>query len=105
MSYSQYLRAFDMSVALSLSRQNYWHDGVNNHYTLSLSKSASFGPLRNVNMSLSLARSQTLSGQTENQVYASLSIPLGDNRQLSYGYQRSGQDRLQPCLLYTSRCV
>lgn len=100
-SYSQYLRAFDMSVALSLSRQNYWHDGVNNHYTLSLSKSASFGTLRNVNMSLSLARSQTLSGQTENQVYASLSIPLGDNRQLSYGYQRSGQDRLQQTIGYT----
>ncbi|OCZ67905.1 fimbrial protein [Achromobacter xylosoxidans] len=89
-SYSQYLQPLALSVALSLSRLNYWNDAAaNNHYMLSLNKNASFGVLRNVSLSLSLARTQSLHGPTQNQIYASLSIPLGDSRQLSYGYQNS----------------
>lgn len=101
-AYSQYLRALNMSVSLSLSRLNYWNDSAsNNHYMLSLSKSASFGALRNVSLSLSFARTQSLYGQTENQVYATLSIPLGDSRQFSYGYQNGGSGRMQHTAGYT----
>ncbi|MCC5582719.1 fimbria/pilus outer membrane usher protein, partial [Microtetraspora sp. AC03309] len=82
-AYSQYIRPLEMSVSLSLSRLNYWNDGAtNNHYMLSLNKNASFGRLRNVNLSLSFARTQNFYGQTENQIYATMSVPLGDNRQV-----------------------
>ncbi|CUI30345.1 Outer membrane usher protein papC precursor [Achromobacter sp. 2789STDY5608621] len=101
-AYSQYIRPLEMSVSLSLSRLNYWNDGAtNNHYMLSLNKNASFGRLRNVNLSLSFARTQSFYGQTENQVYATVSIPLGDNRQASYGYQSSDNGRMQHTAGYT----
>ncbi|MFY2606185.1 fimbria/pilus outer membrane usher protein [Achromobacter ruhlandii] len=100
-SYSQYIRPLQLSVSLSLSRLNYWNDAAgNNHYMLSFNKNASFGPLRNVNLSLSLARTQGFYGPTQNQIYASISIPLGDTRQLSYGYQNGG-GRMQQNLGYT----
>lgn len=101
-AYSQYVRPLDMSISLALSRLNYWNDAAtNNHYMLSLSKSASFGPLRNVNLSLSLARTHSFYGQTENQIYATMSIPIGDNRQFNYGYQRSGNSLMQHTVGYT----
>lgn len=101
-SYSQYIQPLELSVSLSLSRLNYWNDAAaNNHYMLSFNKNARFGPLRNVSLSLSLARTQSVYGPTQNQVYASLSIPLGDSRQLSYGYQNSGGDRMQQNVGYT----
>lgn len=100
-SYSQYVRPLELGVSLSLSRINYWNDATsNNHYMLSFNKTSSFGPLRNVNLSLALARTQSFHGPTQNQVYASLSIPLGDSRQLSYGYQNSG-GRLRQDVGYT----
>ncbi|WP_241119188.1 fimbria/pilus outer membrane usher protein [Achromobacter xylosoxidans] len=101
-SYSQYIQPLELSVSLSLSRLNYWNDAAaNNHYMLSFNKNARFGPLRNVSLSLSLARTQSVYGPTQNQVYASLSIPLGDSRQLSYGYQNSGGGRMQQNVGYT----
>lgn len=100
-SYSQYIRPLELSVSLSLSRLNYWNDKAgNNHYMLSLNKNASFGPLRNVNLSLSLARTQGFYGPVQNQIYASISIPLGDTRHLSYGYQNGG-GRMQQNVGYT----
>lgn len=100
-SYSQYIRPLELSVSLSLSRLNYWNDKAgNNHYMLSLNKNASFGPLRNVSLSLSLARTQGFYGPVQNQIYASISIPLGDTRHLSYGYQNGG-GRMQQNVGYT----
>ncbi|WZB77212.1 fimbria/pilus outer membrane usher protein [Achromobacter insuavis] len=101
-SYSQYVQSLGLSVSMSLSRMNYWNDAAtNNHYMLSLSKNANFGSLRNVNLSLSLARTQDLYGQTQNQIYASLGIPLGDTRQLNYSYQNGGGGRMQHNVGYT----
>lgn len=100
-SYSQYVRPLALSVALSMSRINYWnHATPNNQYMLSLNKNASFGSVRNVNLSLSLARTQSFFGAPQNQIFASISIPLGDNRQLSYGYQHS-RGRAQHHVGYT----
>nr|WP_312485281.1 fimbria/pilus outer membrane usher protein [Achromobacter ruhlandii] len=101
-SYSQYIRPLELSVSLSLSRLNYWNDTAgNNHYMLSFNKNANFGPLRNVNLSLSLARTQGFYGPVQNQIYASISIPLGDTRHLSYGYQNGGGGRMQQNVGYT----
>lgn len=101
-AYSQHIQPLDMSVSLSLSRLNYWNDSAtNNHYMITLSKNANIGPLRNINMSLSLARTQSFYGQAENQIYATISIPIGDNRQFSYGYQRSGDSLMQHTVGYT----
>lgn len=101
-SYSQYIQPLQLSVSVSLSRLNYWNDTkANNHYMLSFNKNASFGPLRNVGLSLSLARTQSFYGPAQNQIFASLSIPLGDTRQLSYGYQNSGGGSMQQNVGYT----
>lgn len=101
-AYSQYIQPLALSISLSLSRLNYWNDATaNNHYMLSLNKNTSLGPLRNVSLSLSLARTQSFYGPAQNQIYATLGIPLGDSRQLSYGYHNSGGGRMQQNIGYT----
>lgn len=101
-SYNQYIRPLQLGVSLSMSRLSYWNQASpNNHYMLSFNKAANLGPLRNVNLTLSLARTQSVYGPTQNQVYASLSIPLGSSSQLSYGYQNGGGGNMQQNVSYS----
>ncbi|EAP1707842.1 fimbrial outer membrane usher protein StdB [Salmonella enterica] len=101
LTYSQYFSGPAMSAALSVSRLNYWNAGSNNNYMLSLNKSFSLGSMRGISASLSLARNQYAGGGTQNQVYASVSVPWGDGRQVSYNVQRDNRGSLQQNLSYS----
>ncbi|ECI5748668.1 fimbrial outer membrane usher protein StdB [Salmonella enterica subsp. enterica] len=101
LTYSQYFSGPAMSAALSVSRLNYWNAASNNNYMLSLNKSFSLGSIRGISASLSLARNQYAGGGTQNQVYASVSVPWGDGRQVSYNVQRDNRGSLQQNLSYS----
>ncbi|EDK5786700.1 fimbrial biogenesis outer membrane usher protein [Salmonella enterica subsp. enterica serovar Panama] len=100
-TYNQYFSGPAMSAALSVSRLNYWNAASNNNYMLSLNKSFSLGSVRGITASLSLARNQYAGGGTQNQVYASLSVPWGDGHQVSYNVQRDNRGSMQQNLSYS----
>ncbi|EDX2767550.1 fimbrial outer membrane usher protein StdB [Salmonella enterica] len=100
-TYNQYFSGPAMSAALSVSRLNYWNAAPNNNYMLSLNKSFSLGSVQGITASLSLARNQYAGGGTQNQVYASVSVPWGNGRQVSYNVQRDNRGSMQQNLSYS----
>lgn len=94
-SWSQYLEALSMSASLSLSRLSYWNADSSNNWTLSVNRSADIGPLRGINLSLSLSRNQTVYNLTQNQVWFSVSIPWGESRQVGYTLQHDSSGVVQ----------
>ncbi|ECG5644756.1 fimbrial outer membrane usher protein StdB [Salmonella enterica subsp. enterica serovar Poona] len=101
LTYNQYFSGPAMSAALSLSRLNYWNADANNNWMLSLNKTFSLGSVRGISASLSLARNQYAWGGAQNQVYASVSVPWGEGRQVSYNVQRDNRGSMQQNLNYS----
>ncbi|EMB8651065.1 fimbrial outer membrane usher protein StdB [Salmonella enterica] len=100
-TYNQYFSGPAISAALSVSRLNYWNAAPNNNYMLSLNKSFNLGSVQGITASLSLARNQYAGGGTQNQVYASVSVPWGNGRQVSYNVQRDNRGSMQQNLSYS----
>ncbi|EBP3252148.1 fimbrial outer membrane usher protein StdB [Salmonella enterica] len=92
-TYSQSVPVLNMSAALSVSRLNYWNAQSNNNYMLSLNKVFSLGDLQGLSASVSFARNQYTGGGSQNQVYATISIPWGDSRQVRGLTDKLPQDR------------
>lgn len=101
LTYNQYFSAPAMSASLSVSRLAYWNAESNNNWMLSLNKSFSIGAIRGISASLSLARNQYAGGGTQNQVYASVTVPWGEGRQVSYNAQRDNRGSLQQNVSYS----
>ncbi len=101
LTYNQYFSAPAMSASLSVSRLAYWNAESNNNWMLSLNKSFSLGAIRGISASLSLARNQYAGGGTQNQVYASVTVPWGEGRQVSYNAQRDNRGSLQQNVSYS----
>ncbi|EBV8365750.1 fimbrial outer membrane usher protein StdB [Salmonella enterica] len=100
-TYSQSIPVLNMSASLSASRLNYWDATSNNNYMLSLNKYFSLGSIQGISASLSLSRNQYSGGGTQNQVYASFSIPWGDSRQVGYSLQKDNQGNMQQTVNYS----
>lgn len=100
-TYSQSIPVLNMSAALSVSRLNYWNAESNNNYMLSLNKVFSLGNIRGISSSVSLARNQYTGGGSQNQVYATFSIPWGDFRQVSYSIQKDNRGGMQQNVNYS----
>lgn len=101
LTYNQYFSGPAMSAALSVSRLAYWNADSNNNYMLSLNKTLSIGDIRGISASLSLARNQYAGGGTQNQIYASVTVPWGDGRQVSYNAQRDNRGSMQQNISYS----
>ncbi|WP_272517462.1 MULTISPECIES: fimbrial outer membrane usher protein StdB [unclassified Providencia] len=100
-TYNQSVPILNMSAALSVSRLNYWNAQSNNNYMLSLSKVFNLGNLQGVSGSMSFARNQYTGGDSQNQVYATVSIPWGDSRQISYSVQKDNRGSMQQNVNYS----
>ncbi|MDJ7507175.1 fimbrial outer membrane usher protein StdB [Salmonella enterica] len=100
-TYSQSIPVLNMSASLSASRLNYWNAASSNNYMLSLNRAFSLGSIRGISASVSFARNQYTGGGTQNQVYASFSIPWGDSRQVSYSLQRDNRGSMQQNMSYS----
>ncbi len=101
MTYSQSVPVLNMSAALSVSRLNYWNAQSNNNYMLSFNKVFSLGELQGLSASVSFARNQYTGGGSQNQVYATISIPWGDSRRVSYSVQKDNRGGLQQTVNYS----
>ncbi|EAX5600919.1 fimbrial biogenesis outer membrane usher protein [Salmonella enterica] len=98
---SQAIHPLDMSLMLSMSHQNYWDTGSNDNYTLTLNKPFSIGPFQGATASLSVGRTRSMNEEQENQVFLSVTLPFGMNRQLSYALQHDSNGRMnQTATLY-----
>jgi len=98
---SQAIHPLNMSLMLSMSHQNYWDTGSNDNYTLTLNKPFSIGPFQGATASLSVGRTRSMNEEQENQVFLSVTLPFGLNRQLSYALQHDSNGRMnQTATLY-----
>ncbi|EPC0218938.1 fimbrial outer membrane usher protein StdB [Salmonella enterica subsp. enterica serovar Newport] len=100
-TYSQSLPVLNMSASVSASHLNYWNAQSSNNYILSLNKVFSAGSIRGITASVSLSRNQYTGGGNQNQVYATVSIPWGDSRQVSYSIQKDNQGGMQQNVNYS----
>ncbi|EFP3681041.1 fimbria/pilus outer membrane usher protein [Salmonella enterica] len=99
-SWNQYIHAISTGLSLSVSRLSYWNAADNNNWTLSLSKTADIGPLRNVGFTLSLSRNQSAGWKSQNQIYTTVTVPLGDTRQLTWNYRQDNNGSLNQSIGY-----
>lgn len=75
--------------------------GSNDNYTLTLNKPFSIGPFQGATASLSVGRTRSMNEEQENQVFLSVTLPFGLNRQLSYALQHDSNGRMnQTATLY-----
>ncbi|EAO0164570.1 fimbria/pilus outer membrane usher protein [Salmonella enterica] len=98
-SYSQYFSDPGFSASLSMSRLSYWNSDPSDNWTLSLSKSFDIGSFRGLSAALSLSRNQ-YQYRTQNQVYASVTVPFGEGRQVSYSLRHDNQGATQHNISY-----
>lgn len=87
LSYSQQLRSINASANITASRKAYWNGNQNNYFSVSLNKYFDDGFMKGGNVSLSLNQMRNENNKSDNQIYLSVSRPLGDeskNASLSY---------------------
>ncbi len=99
-TYSQSVPVLNMSAALSVSRLNYWNAQSSNNYMLSFNKVFSLGDLQGSRPRCRLPVTSTPAG-SQNQVYATISIPWGDSRRVSYSVQKDNRGGLQQTVNYS----
>ncbi|EKE7553616.1 fimbria/pilus outer membrane usher protein [Salmonella enterica] len=101
LTFNQSISSLNLNVLFSLSHQNYWDSSANDNYTASLNKSFNLGPFQGATASLSVGRSRTLLSEQDNQIYLSLTLPWGSQRQISYSMQHDSNGRMsQVATLY-----
>ncbi|HIB1631873.1 TPA: fimbria/pilus outer membrane usher protein [Salmonella enterica subsp. enterica serovar Muenchen] len=99
-SWNQYIHAISSGLSLSVSRLSYWNAADNNNYTLSLSKTTDIGSLKGVGFTLSLSRNQSAGWRDQNQIYTTVTIPLGSSQQLTWNYQQDNNGSLRQSVGY-----
>ncbi|ELC2816099.1 fimbria/pilus outer membrane usher protein, partial [Salmonella enterica] len=98
-SYSQYFSGPGISTSLSMSRLSYWNASASDNWTLSLNRSFDIGSVHGLSASLSFARNQ-YEDRTQNQVYVSFTVPLGERHQVSYSWRRDNLGAMQQNISY-----
>lgn len=89
LTYNQSISSLGLNVLFSMSHQNYWNNSTSENYNASLNKIVNLGPFRGATASLSLGRNRTLYNEQDNQIYLSLNLPWGSQRQISYSMQHA----------------
>lgn len=88
-SLNQYFAALELNSYLNITRNTYWDRESNTNYSLSLSRNFDIGDFRGISASLAISRIRW-DDDEENQYYFSFSLPLQQNRNISYSMQRTG---------------
>ncbi|HHA3413208.1 TPA: fimbria/pilus outer membrane usher protein [Salmonella enterica subsp. enterica serovar Muenchen] len=100
-TFNQSVSSLGLNVLFSMSNQDYWNSNASDSYTASFNKIFNLGPFQGAVAALSLGRNRTLLNEKDNQVYLSLTLPWGTQRQLSYSMQHDNNGRLnQTATLY-----
>ena len=84
LSFNQHIAPLGLTAYLNYNHQTYWDRPESDSYTLTMSRSFDFWRFRNVNLSLTGFRNK-YRNDTDEGMYLSLSVPLGERSRLSYG--------------------
>ncbi|SNY75330.1 outer membrane usher protein [Enterobacter sp. CC120223-11] len=90
-TFNQQLREWGTSVYLNYNHQSYWDSPANDSYNLTASKYLDLWRMRNISLSLTLSHSK-YDGRTEDGMYLSLSVPVGQQSSVSYSGTYAGQE-------------
>ncbi|MDO1767646.1 fimbria/pilus outer membrane usher protein, partial [Escherichia coli] len=82
-SFNQYIESLAINTYLNLTRNTYWDDSASTNYTVSMSRNFDIGSIRGISSSFTVGRS-TWDDTEEMQYYLSFSVPLEQNRSLSW---------------------
>lgn len=99
LSFNQYIEPLAMNAYLNLTRNTYWDESASTSYTVSISRNFDISGFKGISSSLSVGRS-TWDDKEETQYYLSFSIPLEQNRSLSWSMQKNGSDSLSQTVSY-----
>lgn len=89
LSFNQYIDALAVNTYLNLSRNTYWDESASTNYTLSVSRNFDIGSFRGISSSMSIGRSEW-DGTEQTQYYLTFSVPLEQNKRLSWSMQKNG---------------
>lgn len=94
-SFNKSFTDLGISAYLSYSHSAYWNQKSDDRYNLTASKYMNVGPFRNVNLNVSAYQTE-YENQTDNGIYLSMSMPLGDSGSLGINsdLNSSGSQRL-----------
>lgn len=101
LSFNQQIRALNMTAYLSYGHQTYWDRPATDTYNLSLARYFDLWGMKNLSFNLSAYRSKR-SGESDDGMFASISIPWGNSGTLSYDSQYS-QGRSSNTVGYSDR--
>lgn len=88
-SLNQYFETLELNSYLNVTRNTYWDSASNTNYSVSVSKNFDIGDFKGISASLAVSRIRW-DDDEENQYYFSFSLPLQQNRNISYSMQRTG---------------
>ncbi|ADO46987.1 fimbria/pilus outer membrane usher protein [[Enterobacter] lignolyticus] len=88
-SLSQYIDALALNAYINITRNTYWDSSSTTNYSLSLSHNFDIGDFKGISASLAISRARW-DNDEENQYYFSLSLPLQQNRNITYSMQQTG---------------
>lgn len=87
-SLNQYFETLELNSYLNVTRNTYWDSASNTNYSVSVSKNFDIGDFKGISASLAVSRIRW-DDDEENQYYFSFSLPLQQNRNISYSMQRT----------------
>lgn len=99
LSFNQYIESLAINTYLNLTRNTYWDDSASTNYTVSMSRNFDIGSIRGISSSFTVGRS-TWDDTEEMQYYLSFSVPLEQNRSLSWSMQKNGSDSMSQTMSY-----
>lgn len=81
-------RSLGLSAFLNYNYQTYWNRPATSRWNMSLARYFDLGSIKNMSVNLSAYRTQ-LRGKTDDSLYLSLNIPIGNSSSINYSAQNS----------------
>ncbi|MEJ4046615.1 outer membrane usher protein [Erwinia sp. SLM-02] len=98
-TFNQQFRDAGLSAYLNFNHQTYWDRPDNDRYDVTLSSYFDIGRLKNLSLSLTAFRNK-YDGHTDDGMYLSLSLPIGNDASLSYNGSWGGSDNTNRASYY-----
>lgn len=99
LSFNQQFRDLGLTAYLDYNHQTYWNQPNNDRYNLSLARYFDIGRFKNMSVSLTAYRSQ-YSGNNDDGMFLSLSVPWGSSGSISYSNSWDRNDNTHQASYY-----
>lgn len=98
-TFNQQFREAGISAFLNYNHQTYWDRPDNDRYDFTVSSYFDLGRIKNLNLSLTAFRNK-YNGRTDDGMYMSLSLPIGNDASVSYNGSWGGSDNTNKVSYY-----